>query len=103
VLGGGGAHDHAFSGVEEGRADRGDLAGALGAGVDDLGDALAVGAAEIEYGELVQVADLAALQALGGRGGGEVAARDGGQGLLEIVHVLRVRGCVSGYSTRAKG
>ena len=69
----------------------GHLGGALAAGVDDLGDALPDRAAEVQGRELVQVADLAPLQAAGGRFGREFAARDRGQGFFEFVHALRFR------------
>jgi hypothetical protein len=86
MLGGGGAYDHTLARLQQGRADTCHLGGTLAAGVDDLRDALPGRAAEVEGGELVEVADLAPLQASGGRLYREVAARDRCQGLLEFVH-----------------
>jgi len=50
LLGGSPADDHALRAVQDGGADLRDLLGGLGAGVDDLGDALAFGAAEVQGG-----------------------------------------------------
>ena len=78
MLGIGAADDHALRVFEDGGADLGDLGRTLAGSVDDLGDALASCAARVEDGELVEVADLALPQMLGGLGGGERAAGDRG-------------------------
>src|SRR5215218_7363470 len=86
MLGGGGADDHTLARLKQGRTDACHLGGTLASGVDDLGDALPDRAAEVEGGELVEVADLAPLQASGGRLRREFSARDRCQGFLRFVH-----------------
>ena len=56
----------------------------LAGGVDDLGDALAGGAAEVEGGD-IELADLALAQASERLPRGESAAGDGVEGLFELV------------------
>src|SRR5215217_2862761 len=75
MLGGGGAYDHTLARLQQGRADTCHLGGTLAAGVDDLRDALPDRAAEVEGGELVEVAHLTPLQASGGRLYREVGSR----------------------------
>src|SRR5687767_14083389 len=98
MLGGGGAYDHTLARLQQRSADACHLGGTLAAGVDNLGDTLPDGAAEVEGGELIEVADLAPLEASGGRFGREFAARDRCQGFLEFVHAP-----ASGCSKRASG
>jgi hypothetical protein len=78
LFGGGTANHHALRVVQNRGADLCHLGGRLAGGVNYFRHPFAGGAAQVEDGELVKVADLTLSQALGGLGRGEVAAGDGG-------------------------
>ncbi len=65
--------------LKNGGADLRDLGGGFAGGVDDLGDSLAAYAAQVQGGELVEVADLAPSQSSCGFFRGDRASSDRSQ------------------------